>query len=93
MYKRQHTTIVDKLIFGSLRAIPQPDGTTKFEREVGVPGVSIVLKDRIKATVQEGLNRDDPYGGQTIGSYDGSYFDQDTYDENLDTIILRLGSQ
>lgn len=88
-----HTTIVDKLIFGSLRAIPQPDGTTKFEREVGVPGVSIVLKDRIKATVQEGLNRDDPYGGQTIGSYDGSYFDQDTYDENLDTIILRLGSQ
>lgn len=88
-----HTKVVDKLIFGSLRAIPQADGTTKFEVEKGVPGMSIVLKDRIKAIFQEGLNRDDPYGGSTIGSYDGSYFDQDTYDENLDTIIRRLESQ
>lgn len=88
-----HTTVADKLIFGSLVAIPQPDGTTIFKTEVGVPGVSIKLTDGIKAVVQEGLNRNDPYGGQTIGSYDSPFFDQDTYDENLDTVIQRLGSQ
>ncbi|MNI22670.1 hypothetical protein D3C73_762300 [compost metagenome] len=87
------TTVADKLIFGSLRAIPQPDGTTKFEVEKGVPGMAIVLKDLIKATFQEGLNRNDPYGGQTIGSYDTPSYGQDTYDENLDTVIQRLGSQ
>ena len=87
------TTVADNLIFGSLRAILQPDGTTKFEVEKGVPGVAIVLKDLIKATFQEGLNRNDPYGGQTIGSYDTPSYGQDTYDENLDTVIQRLGSQ
>ena len=87
------TTVADKLIFGSLRAVQQPDGTTKFEPEVGVPGVAIVLSDRIRATFQEGLNRNDPYGGQTLGSYDVPSFGQDTYDENLDTVIQRLGSQ
>lgn len=87
------TTVADKLIFGSLKAIPQPDGTTKFEVEKGVPGMAIVLKDRIKAVIQEGLNRNDPYGGQTIGSYDTPAYGQDTYDENLDTVIQRLGSQ
>lgn len=87
------TTVSDKLIFGSLRAIPQPDGTTKFEVEQGVPGMAIVLKDRIKAIFQEGLNRNDPYGGQTIGSYDTPSYGQDTYDENLDTVIQRLGAQ
>ena len=87
-----HTTVSDKLIFGSLLAIPQSDGTIKFEVEKGVPGMSIVLKDRIKATLQEGLNRNDPYGGQTIGSYDTPSYDQDTYDENLDTVIQRLGA-
>lgn len=87
------TTVADELFFGSLRAIPQPDGTTKFEVEPGVPGVAIVLKDRIKATFQEGLNRNDPYGGQTIGSYDTPSYGQDTYDENLDTVIQRLGAQ
>ncbi|MNC31783.1 hypothetical protein D3C75_801160 [compost metagenome] len=87
------TTVADKLIFGSLKATLQPDGTTTFEVEPGVPGMAIVLKDLIKATIQEGLNRNDPYGGQTIGSYDSPFFDQDTYDENLDTVIQRLGSQ
>lgn len=55
--------------------------------------MAIVLKDRIKAVIQEGLNRNDPYGGQTIGSYDTPAYGQDTYDENLDTVIQRLGSQ
>ena len=86
-------TVVDKLIFGSLRAIQNPDGTTRFEREIGVPGVSIVLKDKIATTIQEGLVYDDPYGGPTIGTYDITYFDQDTYDENLATIITRLHDQ
>lgn len=87
------TTVADKLIFGSLKATLQPDGTTTFAIEQGVPGVSIVLNERIQAIIQEGLNRNDPYGGQTIGSYDSPFFDQDTYDENLDTVIQRLGSQ
>jgi len=88
-----HANVADKLIFGSLKATLQPDGTTVFVVEPGVPGVSVVLVDNIKAIVQEGLNRNDPYGGQTIGSYDSPFFDQDTYDENLDTVIQRLGSQ
>lgn len=87
------TSVADKLIFGSLKAIPQLDGTTKFEVEKGVPGMAIVLKDRIEAVTQEGLNRNDPYGGQTIGSYNATSYGQDTYDENLDTVIQRLGSQ
>lgn len=86
-------TVADKLMFGSLRAILNSDGTTTFVPELGVPGFSLVLKDTIITTVQEGLNRDDPYGGPTVGSYDITYFDQDTYDENLATIALRLQQQ
>lgn len=86
-------TVADKLLFGSLRAVVNPDGTTTFIPEPGVPGVSLVLKEAIVTTIQEGLNRDDPYGGPTIGSYDVTYFDQDTYDENLATIAMRLQDQ
>lgn len=87
------TTVKDRLIFGSLKATMDENGITTFTREVGVPGMEIWFKDRIAATIQEGLNRDDPYGGLTIGSYDATYFDQDTYDENLDTVIRRMQSQ
>lgn len=87
------TSVSDVLMFGSLRAVENADGTTSFVTEVGVPGVSVVLRDVINATIQEGIHRSDPYGGPTIGSYDITYFDQDTYDENLATIVQRTQLQ
>jgi hypothetical protein len=86
-------TVADQLLFGSLKAIQNEDGTTSFVREAGVPGVSLSFKESINATIQEGLVNADPYGGPSIGSYDITYFDQDTYDENLATLAVRLQNQ
>lgn len=73
------TSVSDVLRFGSYVLTERLDGTWEMVPEIGVPGISIDLKDDITVRIQETFAPND-YGAPTIGSFDVHYYDIASYD-------------
>lgn len=76
------TRVKEELYFGSWVLAQKQDGTWEMVPEVGTPGVSIVFKDTIHASIQEQF-APNGYGIPTIGSFDIHYYDIASYDDGV----------
>lgn len=73
------TAVSDVLRFGSYILTQKPNGDWEMVPEVGVPGMSIDLKEMINVQIQEQFAPNE-YGIPTVGSFDVHYYDLQSFD-------------